>query len=212
KDVPEIDLAAGVHGGKADGPPARHQQKPGADRPVEARQPQIRARPGGGDAVDPIAGRIGDTTPAPRHLPTRLPLTLSQVGDRFLVVEASGTSGVVPRASLRVGLAIRGCAAASQICLPICAALLCPASTCLRTSVGTPQVALCSSRPLIILVSTVRKALKSLHNSSGGAFFWPAACSAWPCLLTSSRVLRSCSQAGGGRRRAPDGPPRLARG
>src|SRR5262249_25659248 len=201
-----------MHGGKADGPPARHQQKPGADRPVEARQPQIRARPGGGDAVDPIAGRIGDPTRAAGHWPSGLPVSVSKVEDPFLVLEASGTRGVEPMASLRVGLATRGCAAASQICLPIWAALLCPALTCLRTSVGTPQVPLCSSRPLIILVSTVRKTLKSLHNSSGGAFFWPAACSAWPCLLTSSRVLRSCSQAGGGRRRAPDGPPRLARG
>ena len=55
------------------------------------------------------------------------------------------------------------------------------------TSGGAPQVAPCSSRPLIILVSEAMKFLKSLHNSSGCAFFWPAACSAWPCFWVSSR-------------------------
>ena len=68
-------------------------------------------------------------------------------------------------------------------CLPISEALPCEAFTCLITSAGTPQVVLCSSRPLIILLSAARKALKSLHNSSAPAFFLPAACSAWPCLL-----------------------------
>src|SRR5262249_56215384 len=99
KEVPGIDVAAGVHGGKADGPPARHQQKPGADRPVEARQPQVRTRPGGGDARDPIPGRIGDTTRASGHWPSGLPVSVSKGDDPFLVVEASGTPASVPTAS-----------------------------------------------------------------------------------------------------------------
>ena len=36
------------NGGKCAGPPARQQQKPGADRPVKAGKPQIRTRPGWG--------------------------------------------------------------------------------------------------------------------------------------------------------------------
>ena len=41
-------------------PPARHQQQPRADRPVEARQPQIGPQPGRRQRIDPIAGRVGD--------------------------------------------------------------------------------------------------------------------------------------------------------
>src|SRR5262249_4629447 len=198
-------------GGKGDGPPARHQQQPRADRPVEARQPQIGPRPGGGDAVDPIAGRIGDAARAAGHCESGLPVSVSKVDDPFFVAEASGTVGVAPGASLKVGPGSRcPCAAASQTCLPTCWALLWPSLTCLRTSGGTPQVAPCSCKPLIILVSVERKTLKSLHISSGGAFFWPAACSAWPCLLTSSRVPRSCWQAGGGSCGALNAPPGIA--
>ena len=40
---------------------------------------------------------------------------------------------------------------------------------------GTPQVALFSSSPFIILPSADRNALNNLHNSSAGTFFWPAA-------------------------------------
>ena len=106
---------------------------------------------------------------------------------------------MAPSASLRLGPAGRGpCAAASHTFLPTSEALLCPSLTCLRTSGGTPQVALFSCKLLIILVSADRKALNSLHNSSGGAFFWPAVWSAWPCLPTSSRVAKSCWQPGGG--------------
>ena len=55
----------------------------------------------------------------------------------FLVDVVSGTVGVVPSASLRLGPAGRGpCAAASQTCLLVCVALLCPALTCLSTSGG----------------------------------------------------------------------------
>ena len=99
-----------------------------------------------------------------------LPVSVSKVDCPFLVeLEGSGTVGVAPSASLRLGAAGRGpCAAASHTFLPTSEALPCPSLTCLRTSGGTPQVALLSCKLLIILVSAVRNALKSLHNSSAG--------------------------------------------
>src|SRR5258707_4509668 len=119
---------------------------------------------------------MGEATRSGGHCgDSGLRVSVSKFDDPFLAVEASATSGVVRRASLKLGPACRDpCAATSQICLLICEALLWPALTCFRTSGGTPQVALCSSRPFNILSSTERKALKSLHISSGGAFFWPA--------------------------------------
>src|SRR5215510_9145603 len=63
----------------------------------------------------------------------------------LLAAEASGTVGVAPSASVRLGVAGRGpWAAASQTFLPTSVALPCPSLTCLRTSEGTPQVALFS--------------------------------------------------------------------
>src|SRR5262245_3523296 len=190
--MPRVNLRPGVNRGKGNGPPARQQQQPRADRPVEARQAQIRTRPGGGPAVDPVAGGIGDAARAARHRVSGLPVSVSKVDWPFFAVEASGTMGPAPSASLRLGAAWRGACAASQTFLLTSDALPCPSWTCLRTSEGTPQVALCSCNPFIILVSAARKALKSLQTSSGGAFRWPAAWRAWPVLATSSRLLRSC--------------------
>src|SRR5262245_31021128 len=63
----------------------------------------------------------------------------------LLAPEASGIVGVAPSASARLGVAGRGpWAAASQTFLPTFVALPCPSWTCLRTSEGTPQVALFS--------------------------------------------------------------------
>ena len=106
--MPEIDLAAGVDRREPNGPPARHQQEPGPDRPVEARQPQVGARPGGGEAVDPVSSRIGDATRAAGHRASGLPDSVSKVPWPFLVDVVSGTTGVVPRASLRLGPLGRG--------------------------------------------------------------------------------------------------------
>src|SRR5262249_2893732 len=193
-EMPEIDALARANRGQADGPPAGHEQEPGSDRPIEARQPQIRPCPRRREAIDPIAGRIGDAAGAAIHrVFSGLPVSVSKVDCPFLFAEASGTVGVAPSASLRLGAAGRGpCPAASHTFLPTSEALLCPSLTCLRTSGGTPQAALFSCKLLIILLSAVRNALKSLHNSSGGAFFWPAVWSAWPCFPTSSRVAKSC--------------------
>ena len=47
--VPGVDRFAGM-------PPARQQQQPGPDRPVEAGKPQIRARPRRRAVVDPVSG------------------------------------------------------------------------------------------------------------------------------------------------------------
>src|SRR6266545_3586029 len=205
-EVPDVDAVPRVNRGERNGPPARHQKQPGADWPVEARQPQIGAGWGRGEAVDPVTGRIGDAPRAAAHRAKGLPVSVSKVDCGFFVpVEASGTMGVVPRASLRVGPAGRApCTAISQTFLLTSEALPCPSLTCLRTSGGTPQVALCSCKPLSILLSAARKALKSLHISSGGAFFSPAACNALPCLAVSSRLLKSCWQPGGGCCGAPN--------
>src|SRR3954447_25184276 len=127
--------------------PTDHQhgisRKPGPDRAVETSQLQIRARPRGGEAVDPVSSRIGDATRAAGHRASGLPDSVSKVPWPFLVELVSGTTGVVPRASLRLGPLGRGpWAATSQICLLVCEALLCPDLTCWSTSGGTPQVVL----------------------------------------------------------------------
>src|SRR5262249_34325277 len=173
REVAQVDRGSGRYRGERGRPPARNQQEPGADRPVEASEPQIRARRGRSEAVDPIPGRIGDATGAAGHRPSGLPESVSNVCP-FDAVAASGTIGVLPSASLSVGPVCFGIAATSQTCLPICEALPWFSLTALMTSGGTPQVALSSSMPLIILVSEARNALKSLQISSGGAFFWPA--------------------------------------
>jgi hypothetical protein len=102
-----------------------------------------------GEAVDPVSGRIGDATRAAGHRASGLPDSVSKVPWPFLVEFVSGTTGVVPRASLRLGPLGRGpWAATSQICLLVCEALLCPDLTCWSTSGGTPQAVLCSSETL----------------------------------------------------------------
>src|SRR5262249_61034788 len=65
--MPEVDRGAGLDGSERHRPPARQQQQPGADRPVEAGEPQIGPRPGGGEAVDPVSGRGGDAARAGRQ-------------------------------------------------------------------------------------------------------------------------------------------------
>src|SRR5262249_10208888 len=157
KEVAGIGLGAGLHSGQAERPPARQQQEPGTDRTVEARQPQVGPRPGGCEAIDPVSGRVGDPARAVGHRTSRLPSGVSNVPRRFVGVVESGTSGVVPSASLRLGALGRGpCAAISQMFLPISEALACCALTCLGTSAGTPQVVAPSSSPLIILASAAR--------------------------------------------------------
>src|SRR5262249_49095669 len=126
---------------------------------------------------------FGDNTAEPGNRGGQSSATVTQGGRARLPAEHSGTgAGRVPTSQSSSPAEQPGPGtsrlAKSQICLPICEALLCPASTLLMTSAGTPHAALCSSKPLSILLSAVRKILKSLHNSSGGAFFWPAACSA----------------------------------
>src|SRR5271170_6500047 len=85
-------------------PPTGKQQKPGADRPVEPRQPQVRTQPGRGDCVDPIAGRVGDRTGRPGHLLSGLPVSESNVPyPPVLVLVAESTVGVL-MASLSDGV------------------------------------------------------------------------------------------------------------
>src|SRR5271166_5868497 len=198
KHMLDIDLPAGVDGGQSNGPPTRYQQQPGADRPVETGEPKVGAQPSGGDAVDPITGRIGDAVRAVGHRASGLPIKVSKVPCPR-EADASGTVGVVPNASLRVGPL--GCgprAAASQMFLAVSDALLCPNLTCLIASAGTLQGVLFSSSTLTNFVSAAMNALNSLQISSADAFFLPAACNACPCLAVSSREVNICWQAGGG--------------
>ena len=111
-----------LHAGEPERPPARHQQQPGADRPVEPREPQIGPRPGRREAVDPVAGRIGDA-PGPAALAHSAERRAGQRVDRcrvpVLMLLASGTrrgrasrSSVGPAGARRRGggLADRACA------------------------------------------------------------------------------------------------------
>ena len=54
-------------GGERRRPPARHQQQPRADRPVEAGEPQIGPRPLRRAGVDPVAGRVAQRGRPPRR-------------------------------------------------------------------------------------------------------------------------------------------------
>src|SRR5262249_15755523 len=157
-----------MHRGKAERPPAGDQEEPGTDRPVETREPQIRPHASGRESVDPVAGCIRDAAGRAAHRPSAFPVSVSNaLLARFLAL-ASGTVGLVPSASLRLGPVGRGpIAAASQTCLAICSAWTCPAFICLGTSAGTPQSVIFSSTPLIILASDARNVLNSLQASCG---------------------------------------------
>ena len=93
-------------------PPARHQQQPGADRPVEAGEPQIRAGESGRETVDPVSGRIGDASGALAHLlPSGVPVRVSKV-PRPVLMSVESIMGALS-ASLNVGPAGRCGAAAT---------------------------------------------------------------------------------------------------
>src|SRR5262249_52242623 len=103
--MPKIDALAGGNGGERNRPPAWDQEEPGTDRAIETRKPQIRARPGGSEAIDPVAGRISDRARALGHRANGLPVSVSKVPRGLLAVAEPGTAGVVPKASLRLGAA-----------------------------------------------------------------------------------------------------------
>src|SRR6185312_9953110 len=98
------------HRGEAERPPARNQEKPGADRPIEPREPEIGPGDSGGVAVDPVSGRIGDASGAVAHLPSGEPVSVSKVPPPLLMLLALGTGAV--SASLSEGPAGRGGASA----------------------------------------------------------------------------------------------------
>ena len=58
---------AGDTAGERGRPPARQQQQPRSDRPVEAGEPQIGARPGRRAGVDPVAGRVSNAGGSAAH-------------------------------------------------------------------------------------------------------------------------------------------------
>ena len=79
-DVPEAGELLDAHAGKPHRPPARHQQQPGSDRPVEAGEPQIGAGERRRETVDPVSGRIGDASGVLAHLlPSGVPVRVSKV-------------------------------------------------------------------------------------------------------------------------------------
>src|SRR5215467_9414160 len=89
-------------GGQRRRPPAGQEQKPGTDRAIEPREPQIRTQPGWREGVDPIAGRIGDRTGRPAHRASGLPVKVSNVPRPVLVFFSVSTFGALI-ASLKVG-------------------------------------------------------------------------------------------------------------
>ena len=99
--------AAGGDGGERGRPPAGQQQKPGADRAVQAGEPQVRTRPRRRDRVDPVAGRVGDRTGRPVHRASGLPFSESSVPRPVLVLAAGinrrGADGVAQGRRLRLG-------------------------------------------------------------------------------------------------------------
>ena len=106
REMPEIgDRRAGLHRGERRRPPARNQEKPGADRAIEAREPQIGAQRNGRQAINEIPGRIGDAARCLAHCPSGVPVNVLKVPvAAFRLVLAVGIC-VVPRASLSVGIA-----------------------------------------------------------------------------------------------------------
>src|SRR5262249_16478023 len=88
-------------------PPARHQQEPGSDRPVEASEPEIGPRPWRRDGVDPVSGRIRNARGRIAHgygyLWRTLPFSVSKVLPPFFAVVTSGAAFAEPSTSLRLG-------------------------------------------------------------------------------------------------------------
>src|SRR5215467_215416 len=83
-------------------PPARNEQEPGADRPVEPGKAQIRPSPRRRPPIDPVTGRIGNAPDGFAHFWMALPVSVSRVPLPDLAVSGVG-SRVVPSASLRLG-------------------------------------------------------------------------------------------------------------
>ena len=105
-------------GGQRRRPPARHQQQPGSDRPVETGEPQIRPRPWRRAGIDPVAGRIGNAGGGVAHRATghrvrTLPFSVSKVLPPFLRRRRLGQAAEEPSTSLRLGA---GRSAASAAC------------------------------------------------------------------------------------------------
>src|SRR5262249_9674474 len=110
-DVPRVGKVARAHACEPNRPPARDQQKPGADRSIESRQAEIWAAERRRETVDPVSGRIGDASGAIAHFPSGLPVNVSNVPRPVLMLLESGTGAL--SASLKLGPCGRGGAAAT---------------------------------------------------------------------------------------------------
>src|SRR6185437_10416534 len=150
--------------GKTRRPPARHQQQPRSDRPVETGEPQIGTGENGREAIHPISGRIGDASGILAHLPSGVPVRVSKVPPPLLIFLESVMGA--PSASLRLGPAGRcGCAAAWQIRVRSSVVLTCDCLMLARTCGGIPHQTELFSAYLIIFISAAENALNSPQAS-----------------------------------------------
>ena len=205
----------GAHAGKAERPPARHQQQPRADRAVEAGKAQIGAGDGGGERVDPVSGRIGDASGAVAHFcPSGVPVRVSKVPRPVLMLLESVTGA--PSASLKVGCRAAGappCAATWQTLLRSSIALPWPTLIWATIFCGMPHPLALSVAYLRNLASAAVKALnrpqasfgvawRSLGGLQGFAFFLGVVAQAPEFLQAGRGLLRRRLLLAEGRERA----------
>ena len=115
------ETSRGDAGGQRRRPPARHQQQPGADRPVETGKPQIGPRPGRRARIDPVAGCVGNAGGRVAHRvgSSRENVAVQRIEGAAALLDgvASGSAAEEPSTSLRLGPAgprVAACCATLQ--------------------------------------------------------------------------------------------------
>src|SRR5262249_47728426 len=136
-DVPQAWEVAVVHAGETNGPPARHQQKPRPDRPVQPCESQVRAAERRRETVDPVSGRISDGARGLGPFSSGVPVRVSNVPRPVLILLESGT-GLVS-ASLKLGPRAAGAEAAWQTLVRISETLATASLSCPVTCGGMPH-------------------------------------------------------------------------
>src|SRR6185503_7402609 len=142
-------------------------------------------------AVDPVAGRIGNTSGLLAHfaeLPSGVPVKVSKVPRPLLMLLESGIGA--PSASLKDGPAGRcGCAAMAQTLVRAWATLVWPLLICWIISGGMPQETWFFLTKASIFSCETAKAVSSLQASGSGTLAFCAAITDLPCRSASSRSL-----------------------
>src|SRR5216683_988744 len=178
-------------------PPAWQQQRPGSDRSIETREPQIRAHPNRRIAIDPIVGGIGDASERVAHcVVSGFPVSVSNVP--LPVFGVGVCEGLVPSASLSVGTAGAAAGPAEHTCLRIRAVWSWLPFICFTASAGIPQEVALTAAYLTIFSSAAAKVLMISHICSRVAFLSWAALAARPVFSTVSRSFTNSATQGGG--------------